>query len=249
MISSLETMYIFAIPVIIILFAALLCCRAEPIVESDAFHEDFFVQYSSEVRDGAMPNREQKREILARAMIIKKVIESVDTSSRSCSTSSETKNDIEMAEEHQQKIDDKNQSERSTGSKHAGRVYHSFASALVKSNRSIKFAPPMHNQLDVVQNKEPNSIKKPNPKLLVRHKSNIIARRISLSLQTLGTESEPVGCNICLMEFEVGEDVSWSRNQDCIHGFHKECILDWLMVKNECPVCRREYILKRGEGH
>lgn len=80
---------------------------------------------------------------------------------------------------------------------------------------------------------------------VVRHKSNVIARRISLTLQSMGTESAPTGCNICLMKFEVDEKVCWSRNPDCIHGFHKECIVDWLMNENKCPICRRDYIYEQ----
>ena len=49
-------------------------------------------------------------------------------------------------------------------------------------------------------------------------------------------------CDICLLEFEVGDDVAWSPNLDCIHSFHKDCVLDWLVRKPTCPNCRHDYL-------
>jgi hypothetical protein len=34
-------------------------------------------------------------------------------------------------------------------------------------------------------------------------------------------------CDICILEFEVGDEVAWSPNLHCSHSFHKDCILDW----------------------
>jgi hypothetical protein len=34
-------------------------------------------------------------------------------------------------------------------------------------------------------------------------------------------------CDICILEFEVGDEVAWSPNMKCSHSFHKDCILDW----------------------
>ena len=54
-------------------------------------------------------------------------------------------------------------------------------------------------------------------------------------------------CNICLMDFQVGDDVAWSNNQGCLHGFHKDCIIEWLLIRNQCPVCRGEYVSLKDE--
>lgn len=53
---------------------------------------------------------------------------------------------------------------------------------------------------------------------------------------------QTLSCNICLVEYKVGDEMCWSPNKDCIHAFHKSCLLDWLMKHNKCPVCRRDYI-------
>ena len=39
-------------------------------------------------------------------------------------------------------------------------------------------------------------------------------------------------CPICL------EDGPASRPRVCNHMFHVECLLQWAMVENTCPVCR-----------
>lgn len=56
-------------------------------------------------------------------------------------------------------------------------------------------------------------------------------------------EQQPLSCDICLMDYEIGDEICWSPNKDCIHAFHKDCLVDWLMKHTECPVCRREYLL------
>lgn len=53
-------------------------------------------------------------------------------------------------------------------------------------------------------------------------------------------------CDICILEFEVGDKVAWSPNLDCIHTFHKDCILDWLMRKPTCPNCRLDYLKRKN---
>eukprot|EP01091_Cochliopodium_minus_P017121 TRINITY_DN6613_c0_g1_i1.p1 TRINITY_DN6613_c0_g1~~TRINITY_DN6613_c0_g1_i1.p1 ORF type:complete len:247 (-),score=24.97 TRINITY_DN6613_c0_g1_i1:112-819(-) len=38
-------------------------------------------------------------------------------------------------------------------------------------------------------------------------------------------------CSICLEE-------NCDYIADCEHNFHKECLENWIMIKNECPVCK-----------
>ncbi|KAG8390925.1 hypothetical protein BUALT_Bualt01G0134300 [Buddleja alternifolia] len=46
-------------------------------------------------------------------------------------------------------------------------------------------------------------------------------------------ETEP--CSICREEYNDGEDVG---TLECGHDFHKECIKQWLLQKNLCPICK-----------
>ncbi|CAH1790296.1 unnamed protein product [Owenia fusiformis] len=42
-------------------------------------------------------------------------------------------------------------------------------------------------------------------------------------------------CTICLSELEEDEDV---RRLPCMHLFHCECVDQWLMTNQKCPICR-----------
>jgi hypothetical protein len=46
-----------------------------------------------------------------------------------------------------------------------------------------------------------------------------------------GIESEirdrNTACDICLLEYEIGDKVAWSPNLSCSHTYHNDCVLDW----------------------
>jgi len=46
-------------------------------------------------------------------------------------------------------------------------------------------------------------------------------------------------CSICLDEFKEGDEL---RFVECDHNFHKECLDKWLLLKNTCPICRKNII-------
>ena len=53
---------------------------------------------------------------------------------------------------------------------------------------------------------------------------------------------DPKVCPICSEEYKPGDDIAWSKNEDCIHAFHTNCIVPWLMDHDDCPMCRNDYI-------
>lgn len=56
--------------------------------------------------------------------------------------------------------------------------------------------------------------------------------------QTIVGNSEK--CQVCLNDFLLDEDV---RILTCHHGFHKDCIDQWLIEgQNKCPLCREEVV-------
>ena len=70
--------------------------------------------------------------------------------------------------------------------------------------------------------------------------------RSSSQVDTYSAESlnSPTSCSICLQNYSVGDDICWSRNDECKHAFHIECISHWLMKHNDCPICRSNYLTK-----
>jgi len=44
-------------------------------------------------------------------------------------------------------------------------------------------------------------------------------------------------CNVCLEGYLEGQ---LSIKLDCCHCFHDKCIIQWLKMRNTCPVCRHE---------
>jgi len=63
-----------------------------------------------------------------------------------------------------------------------------------------------------------------------------------LSLQSPSSDEENTStCVICLDAFRVGDDVTWSKDMQCRHVFHQECLSEWLSnpEHDDCPFCRR----------
>ena len=51
-------------------------------------------------------------------------------------------------------------------------------------------------------------------------------------------------CAICLSDYEEGDQICWSNNQDCLHHFHSTCGIAWLAKHSQCPICRAEYLVE-----
>lgn len=54
-------------------------------------------------------------------------------------------------------------------------------------------------------------------------------------------DSQP-GCAICLKDYVDGDRICWSSNPRCSHHFHGDCVEEWLLRNDECPLCRELYV-------
>ena len=51
---------------------------------------------------------------------------------------------------------------------------------------------------------------------------------------------EGAKCTICQFDFDDSEDIV-IFDCDPTHYFHKKCGLEWLDIKTECPLCRKDF--------
>ncbi|KAI8345962.1 hypothetical protein B0O80DRAFT_471373 [Mortierella sp. GBAus27b] len=57
--------------------------------------------------------------------------------------------------------------------------------------------------------------------------------------QAFTNANEQTMCSICLMEYEVGDQV---RTLPCFHQYHASCIDPWLLhITSLCPICKRDH--------
>lgn len=53
-------------------------------------------------------------------------------------------------------------------------------------------------------------------------------------------------CSICLDYYKAKETVCWAKNDDCDHIFHQDCIVQWLVDHDDCPLCRSNLLEYEG---
>lgn len=63
---------------------------------------------------------------------------------------------------------------------------------------------------------------------------------LDATLAAISQESD-VKCSICQEEFVEEDELG---RLDCSHGYHSICIKQWLLQKNECPICKASAYMK-----
>ena len=79
-----------------------------------------------------------------------------------------------------------------------------------------------------------DSMHKGNPPASQRAIDNL--KKIEIDENNIKNLNEEL-CNVCLEDYKIGQI---SNKLDCGHYFHDKCILQWLKMRNTCPICRTE---------
>jgi hypothetical protein len=89
------------------------------------------------------------------------------------------------------------------------------------------------------------AVEVPQPQVPPPNSSPVSCVMGSDDCESLAGEEEIAGCAICLSHFKPQQLVCESTNSSCQHVFHKDCMVDWLMIKHHdtCPMCREVYLL------
>lgn len=53
-------------------------------------------------------------------------------------------------------------------------------------------------------------------------------------------------CSICLCRFRQGDQVCQSKNRLCVHSFHFNCLSSWLIYRDDCPLCREDFLSQKN---
>jgi len=99
------------------------------------------------------------------------------------------------------------------------------------------------------EDKDENQEQKEENSAVKSNRSNHLKDNIYLASFRKSKRSlySPKICSICLEEYKAEDEIAWSRNHDCAHAFHLDCILDWLMDNEDCPLCRAHYLNENAE--
>ena len=76
-----------------------------------------------------------------------------------------------------------------------------------------------------------------------RYTTDIEAPPVSINNESTFTLYSP-DCPICMVDYKIGDIIAYSKSHECIHCFHKSCLVQWFMTKcnSTCPYCRRYFI-------
>ncbi|KAJ6833798.1 E3 ubiquitin-protein ligase Arkadia-like [Iris pallida] len=70
---------------------------------------------------------------------------------------------------------------------------------------------------------------------ILKNLKTSVCAPLTLSLLDLSSRLLNEKCVICLVGYEEQERIG---TLDCGHCYHADCIKEWLLIKNQCPICK-----------
>ena len=112
--------------------------------------------------------------------------------------------------------------------------YNEARAELILQNIAQSKVPVIASSTSLNFNNEKTPLlRNPNNLPVIKEDATIV------SVENEGRDENGV-CPICLDDFVEGNDIAWSKGK-CKHIFHLDCLQDWLMQSDECPMCRVNY--------
>ncbi|KAK9669003.1 hypothetical protein RND81_13G102300 [Saponaria officinalis] len=75
------------------------------------------------------------------------------------------------------------------------------------------------------------------------HQTKMIENNLKTKTHHVNKGEDSDVCSICLDEFEEGSCVGVL---DCRHQFHSNCLKNWLVINNVCPLCKSTGVRQRS---
>ncbi|ORZ24623.1 hypothetical protein BCR42DRAFT_403321 [Absidia repens] len=116
---------------------------------------------------------------------------------------------------------------------------HHSQTSLSSSSSSSSFSPPSPSTCSSIDKKKRSIMSY----LISYHNRHRDRDDEESSLEDWTMDTTDASCTICLSDYENGDFICKLR---CDHHFHRDCVHEWLLLNYKCPLCQRDFRLKKS---
>lgn len=177
---------------------------------------------------------ERRKELIRNSLVVKKIISQQGRDTPKKCRNSES---LSLSDDHQTKV-----AEHSISSQEERQIKHSIADeTMIKKECNCENAKDPPRSRDTVNTS--TDVKDPTTSTnSTTTNKAATASSTNTNTNTIQEVDQSPECQICLEYFQVGDRICWSRNLNCIHVFHYNCLESWLLKHEKCPLCRATYL-------
>ena len=159
------------------------------------------------------------------------------TTSNNYSTQNYYENDEEDDEE-EDSIEYNNEEDDGSGLYNMSNSYYAYNNNNNNNNNNFFFENNVNEEFENEEEIEEVKIGLDQDQIdalpIMKYSSEMEKQAKSLNKKSTGPTSNNF-CSICIVDYRNGDKL---RCLPCFHRFHKQCIDEWLIIKNECPLCK-----------